>query len=273
MQLQTLTCLWVKCSAIESSLHQSLDANATLTFMCVCINASFLCVLVYVCAFVFSLSVGAECTASWEEGCFVQEWAIYSWLFPQQQIIGCSTVIQTTSCIRDCGDTACLENASHTPTALVRFTVQQSHKQSEEILSFHFFIVCDKQLKFIKHILVVSNLCFKLLFPRPSIPLWIHYSCIANKLVMITWPLTFWPLCVFTAYWDATRAFMILSLLACFFGIILGIMAFIHYSSFDRFDKTFAAGILFFISCKLTFLLVLYLILKKKKFWFNCDIF
>lgn len=69
--------------------------------------------------------------------------------------------------------------------------------------------------------------------------------------------------CVFTAYWDATRAFMILSLLACFFGIIFGIMAFIHYSSFDRFDKTFAAGILFFISCKLTFLLVLFLILKK----------
>lgn len=43
---------------------------------------------------------------------------------------------------------------------------------------------------------------------------------------------------------------MILSLLACFIGIIIGIMAFIHYSSFDRFDKTFAAGILFFISCK-----------------------
>lgn len=208
MQLQTLTCLWVKCSAIESSLHQSLDANATLTFMCVCINASFLCVLVYVCAFVFSLSVGAECTASWEEGCFVQEWAIYSWLFPQQQIIGCSTVIQTTSCIRDCGDTACLENASHTPTALVRFTVQQSHKQSEEILSFIFFIVCDKQLKFIKHILVVSNLCFKLLFPRPSIPLWLNYSCIENKLVTITWPLTFWPLCV-----------CVHSILGCYTGV------------------------------------------------------
>lgn len=47
-----------------------------------------------------------------------------------------------------------------------------------------------------KHTLVVSNLCFKLLFPRPSIPLWLHYSCIANKLVTITWPLTFWPLCV-----------------------------------------------------------------------------
>lgn len=53
-----------------------------------------------------------------------------------------------------------------------------------------------------------------------------------------------------TAYWDATRAFMILSLLACFIGIVIGVMAFIHYSSFDGFDKTFAAGILFFISCK-----------------------
>uniref|UniRef100_A0A8C5H1L2 Lens fiber membrane intrinsic protein-like n=1 Tax=Gouania willdenowi TaxID=441366 RepID=A0A8C5H1L2_GOUWI len=51
------------------------------------------------------------------------------------------------------------------------------------------------------------------------------------------------------AYWDATRAFMILSMLACFIGIVIGVMAFIHYSSFDGFDKTFAAGILFFISC------------------------
>ncbi|MGH0136021.1 UNVERIFIED_CONTAM: hypothetical protein FKN15_059573 [Acipenser sinensis] len=51
------------------------------------------------------------------------------------------------------------------------------------------------------------------------------------------------------AYWDATRAFMILSLLACFIGIIIGILAFIHYSAFERFDKTFAASILFFISC------------------------
>ncbi|KAJ3589916.1 hypothetical protein NHX12_010757 [Muraenolepis orangiensis] len=47
---------------------------------------------------------------------------------------------------------------------------------------------------------------------------------------------------------------MILSLLACFIGIIIGIMAFIHYSSFDRFDKTFAASILFFISCFLVLL-------------------
>lgn len=54
-----------------------------------------------------------------------------------------------------------------------------------------------------------------------------------------------------TAYWDATRAFMILAILACFFGLIIGVMAFINYS-FDGFDKTFAAGILYFISCKNT---------------------
>lgn len=59
-----------------------------------------------------------------------------------------------------------------------------------------------------------------------------------------------WHVTLSTAHLDATRALMILSLLACFIGIIIGIMAFIHYSSFDRFDKTFAAGILFFISCK-----------------------
>ncbi|KAI4881750.1 hypothetical protein NFI96_033284 [Prochilodus magdalenae] len=51
------------------------------------------------------------------------------------------------------------------------------------------------------------------------------------------------------AYWDATRAFMILAVLACFFGLIIGVMAFINYSSFGGFDKTFAAGILYFISC------------------------
>lgn len=53
-----------------------------------------------------------------------------------------------------------------------------------------------------------------------------------------------------TAYWDATRAFMILAILACFFGLLIGIMAFINYSSFGGFDKTFAAGILYFISCE-----------------------
>lgn len=130
MQLQTLTCLRVKRRATERYLlHQSLDASSTLTCMCACalMHVPYLCACIcghkYVCLFLFC--IGAECTASWEEGCFVQEWAIYSWLFPQQQIIGCSTVIQTTTCIRGCGDTACLENASHTQTALVRFPILQ----------------------------------------------------------------------------------------------------------------------------------------------------
>lgn len=43
---------------------------------------------------------------------------------------------------------------------------------------------------------------------------------------------------------------MILATLACFFGIIIGVMAFINYSPFGGFDKTFSAGILYFISCK-----------------------
>jgi len=43
---------------------------------------------------------------------------------------------------------------------------------------------------------------------------------------------------------------MILAILACFFGIIIGVMAFINYSPFSGFDKTFSAGILYFISCK-----------------------
>ncbi|XP_063058357.1 lens intrinsic membrane protein 2.1 [Engraulis encrasicolus] len=47
---------------------------------------------------------------------------------------------------------------------------------------------------------------------------------------------------------------MILSLLCCFIGLIIGIMAFIQYSSFERFDKTFAAAVLFFISCFFVFL-------------------
>lgn len=43
---------------------------------------------------------------------------------------------------------------------------------------------------------------------------------------------------------------MILAILACFFGLLIGIMAFINYSSFGAFNKTFAAGILYFISCE-----------------------
>ncbi|XP_076874458.1 lens intrinsic membrane protein 2.1 [Brachyhypopomus gauderio] len=56
------------------------------------------------------------------------------------------------------------------------------------------------------------------------------------------------------AYWDATRAFMTLSLLSCFFGIVVGIMAFIRHASFDRVDKTFSAGAVFLISFLFVFL-------------------
>ncbi|XP_056439282.1 lens fiber membrane intrinsic protein-like isoform X1 [Gadus chalcogrammus] len=51
-----------------------------------------------------------------------------------------------------------------------------------------------------------------------------------------------------TAYWNATRAFMILSGMACFAGIIAGIMSFAHFSSFERFNRSFVAGIMFFVS-------------------------
>lgn len=50
------------------------------------------------------------------------------------------------------------------------------------------------------------------------------------------------------AYWNATRAFMILSAMSCFVGIITGIMSFAHFSSFERFNRSFAAGIMFFVS-------------------------
>uniref|UniRef100_A0A8C6WPB2 Lens intrinsic membrane protein 2.4 n=1 Tax=Neogobius melanostomus TaxID=47308 RepID=A0A8C6WPB2_9GOBI len=50
------------------------------------------------------------------------------------------------------------------------------------------------------------------------------------------------------AYWNATRAFMILSGMTCFAGIIAGIMSFSHFSSFERFNRSFAAGIMFFVS-------------------------
>lgn len=50
------------------------------------------------------------------------------------------------------------------------------------------------------------------------------------------------------AYWNATRAFMILSGMSCFAGIIAGIMSFAHFSSFERFNRSFAAGIMFFVS-------------------------
>ncbi|XP_068432189.1 lens fiber membrane intrinsic protein-like isoform X1 [Clinocottus analis] len=50
------------------------------------------------------------------------------------------------------------------------------------------------------------------------------------------------------SYWNATRAFMILSGMSCFAGIIAGIMSFSHFSSFERFNRSFAAGIMFFVS-------------------------
>uniref|UniRef100_A0A4W5NT52 Lens fiber membrane intrinsic protein n=1 Tax=Hucho hucho TaxID=62062 RepID=A0A4W5NT52_9TELE len=50
------------------------------------------------------------------------------------------------------------------------------------------------------------------------------------------------------AYWNATRAFMILSAMSCFVGIIAGILSFAHFSAFERFNRSFAAGIMFFVS-------------------------
>lgn len=53
-----------------------------------------------------------------------------------------------------------------------------------------------------------------------------------------------------SAYWNATRAFMILSAMSCFAGIIAGILSFAHFSAFERFNRSFAAGIMFFVSSK-----------------------
>ncbi|XP_016120089.1 lens fiber membrane intrinsic protein-like, partial [Sinocyclocheilus grahami] len=58
----------------------------------------------------------------------------------------------------------------------------------------------------------------------------------------------FLPLSLISAYWNATRAFMILSAMSCFAGIIAGILSFAHFSAFKRFNRSFAAGIMFFIS-------------------------
>ncbi|CAM9183406.1 unnamed protein product [Lampetra planeri] len=41
---------------------------------------------------------------------------------------------------------------------------------------------------------------------------------------------------------------MILSALSCFAGIIAGILSFAHFSAYKRFNRSFAAGILFFVS-------------------------
>uniref|UniRef100_A0A4W5JYF4 Lens intrinsic membrane protein 2 n=1 Tax=Hucho hucho TaxID=62062 RepID=A0A4W5JYF4_9TELE len=42
------------------------------------------------------------------------------------------------------------------------------------------------------------------------------------------------------AYWNATRAFMILSGMSCFTGIIAGILSFTHFSAFERFNRSFS---------------------------------
>lgn len=49
---------------------------------------------------------------------------------------------------------------------------------------------------------------------------------------------------------------MILSGMSCFAGIIAGIMSFAHFSSFERFNRSFAAGIMFFVSSELSFFLL-----------------
>ncbi|XP_043854872.1 lens fiber membrane intrinsic protein isoform X1 [Dromiciops gliroides] len=50
------------------------------------------------------------------------------------------------------------------------------------------------------------------------------------------------------AYWNATRAFMILASLCCFAGIVIGILAFAQLPTFHRLTRPFSAGIMFFIS-------------------------
>ncbi|XP_012412500.1 lens fiber membrane intrinsic protein [Trichechus manatus latirostris] len=49
-------------------------------------------------------------------------------------------------------------------------------------------------------------------------------------------------------YWNATRAFMILSALCATSGIILGILAFAQQPTFTRLSRPFSAGIMFFAS-------------------------
>ncbi|XP_028921455.1 lens fiber membrane intrinsic protein [Ornithorhynchus anatinus] len=50
------------------------------------------------------------------------------------------------------------------------------------------------------------------------------------------------------AYWNATRAFMILSSLTCFAGIVVGILAFAQLPATPRLSRPFSAGALFFTS-------------------------
>ncbi|EFB13128.1 hypothetical protein PANDA_017842, partial [Ailuropoda melanoleuca] len=55
-------------------------------------------------------------------------------------------------------------------------------------------------------------------------------------------------ICLQTAYWNATRAFMILSSLCATSGIIMGILAFAQQPTFTRLSRPFSAGIMFFAS-------------------------
>ncbi|XP_048357159.1 lens fiber membrane intrinsic protein-like isoform X1 [Sphaerodactylus townsendi] len=68
--------------------------------------------------------------------------------------------------------------------------------------------------------------------------------CLSGKCYMQVESIVLFPV----AYWNATRAFMILSVLSCFAGIITGILSFAQFSTFQRFNRSFAAGILFFAS-------------------------
>uniref|UniRef100_A0A8C9ASU5 Lens intrinsic membrane protein 2 n=1 Tax=Prolemur simus TaxID=1328070 RepID=A0A8C9ASU5_PROSS len=56
------------------------------------------------------------------------------------------------------------------------------------------------------------------------------------------------------AYWNATRAFMILSALCATSGIIMGILAFAQQPTFSRVSRPFSAGIIFFTSITVSFL-------------------
>ncbi|XP_077404194.1 lens fiber membrane intrinsic protein-like isoform X3 [Vanacampus margaritifer] len=56
------------------------------------------------------------------------------------------------------------------------------------------------------------------------------------------------------AYWTATKAFMILSGATCLAGVVAGASSFARFSSFGRFNRSFAAGIIFFVSTLLALL-------------------
>lgn len=69
------------------------------------------------------------------------------------------------------------------------------------------------------------------------------WLCFVDFMTMLAWYVY-----ICAAYWNATRAFMILSAMSCFAGIIAGILSFAHFSAFERFNRSFAAGIMFFVS-------------------------